>query len=67
MATEFVHDFATTDDPRRVAWMDEAILLLMPSINPDGQILVIDWYDKWRGTEYVGRQDALALSSLCRP
>ena len=32
MAMEFVHDFATTDDPDRLAWMDEAILLLMPSI-----------------------------------
>ncbi len=54
MAAEFVHDFATTQDPERLAWMDEAVLLLMPSINPDGQILVVDWYQKWLGTEFEG-------------
>ncbi len=54
MAAEFVHDYATTQDPDKVAWMDDAILLLMPSINPDGQVLIIDWYDKYVGTEYEG-------------
>ncbi len=56
MAMEFVWQFATTDDPERVAWMEEAVLLLMPSINPDGQILVIDWYRAWLGTAYEGGQ-----------
>jgi hypothetical protein len=54
MAMEFVHQFATTDDPRRLAWMDDAILLLMPSINPDGQIMVGEWYEKWLDTKYEG-------------
>jgi hypothetical protein len=54
MVTEFVHDFATTEDPDKLAWMDEAVLLVMPSINPDGQIMIVDWYDKWLGTEYEG-------------
>ncbi|MDH3743723.1 MAG: M14 family metallopeptidase [Acidobacteriota bacterium] len=54
MAMEFVHDFATTRDPRKTAWMEDVILLLMPSINPDGQVMVVDWYDKHVGTEYEG-------------
>ena len=54
MAMEFVHDFATTQDPDRVAWMDDMILLLMPSINPDGQVMIVDWYNKQLGTEYEG-------------
>lgn len=54
MVTEFVHDFATTEDPEKLAWMDEAVLLVMPSINPDGQVMVVDWYNKWLGTEYEG-------------
>ncbi len=54
MAMEFVHDFATTDDPDRKAWMEDVIVLLMPSINPDGQVLVVDWYEKHLGTEYEG-------------
>jgi Zinc carboxypeptidase len=54
MTMEFVHDFATTEDPAKLAWMDDVILLLVPSINPDGQFLVIDWYDKYLGTEFEG-------------
>ena len=54
MAMEFVHDYATTRDPDKVSWMNDAILLVMPSINPDGQILVVDWYDKTIGSEYEG-------------
>ncbi|MCP4203203.1 MAG: hypothetical protein GY769_14870 [bacterium] len=54
MAMEFVHDFATTRDPDRVGWMEDVILLLMPSINPDGQVMIVDWYEKNLGTEYEG-------------
>ena len=54
MAMEFVHDFATTQDPERLAWMEDVILLLMPSINPDGQVMVVDWYEKQLGTDYEG-------------
>ena len=54
MSTEFVYEFATTEDPERLAWMNEAVLLLMPSINPDGQFMISDWYEKWLGTEYEG-------------
>jgi hypothetical protein len=54
MALEFVHDVATTQDPELLSWLDGAILLLMPSINPDGQILIIDWYNKNLGTPYEG-------------
>ncbi len=54
MAMEFVHDFATTEDPARVSWMEDVILLLVPSINPDGQFLVIDWYNEQLGTDYEG-------------
>ncbi|MBT8213567.1 MAG: peptidase M14, partial [Acidimicrobiia bacterium] len=54
MAAEFVHEFATTEDPQRLAWMDDVVLLLMPSINPDGQVMIVDWYEKHLGTEFEG-------------
>ncbi|HEX3129725.1 MAG TPA: M14 metallopeptidase family protein [Thermoanaerobaculia bacterium] len=54
MAMEFVHDVATSKDPAMLSWLDDAILLLMPSINPDGQVLVVDWYNKYLGTPYEG-------------
>ncbi|MBW8876023.1 MAG: hypothetical protein JF614_13735 [Acidobacteria bacterium] len=54
MALEFVHDLATTQDPAVLSWLNDAVLLLMPSINPDGQVMVVDWYDKYVGTPYEG-------------
>jgi hypothetical protein len=54
MTLEFVHDVATTRDPELLSWLDNAILLLMPSINPDGQVMVVDWYNKNLGTPYEG-------------
>ncbi len=52
MAMEFAHDVATTQDPAMLRWLDDAVLLLMPSINPDGQVMVVDWYQKYLGTPY---------------
>jgi zinc carboxypeptidase len=54
MALEFAHDVATTRDPALLSYLNDAILLLMPSINPDGQVMVVDWYDKYKGTPYEG-------------
>ncbi len=30
------------------------ILVLFPSVNPDGQIMEVEWYNKTKGTEYEG-------------
>ncbi len=54
MAMELVHGLATATDPATTGWLDEVVLLLMPSINPDGQVLVVDWYQKWLNTPYEG-------------
>jgi hypothetical protein len=54
MAPGLVHELATSNDPEVRRWLDEAIVLLMPSINPDGQVLVVDWYNQWLGTRYEG-------------
>jgi hypothetical protein len=54
MAMEYVYDFATTQDPAKLQWMEDVIVLLMPSINPDGQIMVVDWYNEYLGTDFEG-------------
>ena len=64
MSTEFVYEFATTEDTERLAWMDEAVLLFMPSINPDGQILIADWYERWLGTEFEGGRHATRVDMI---
>jgi hypothetical protein len=34
--------------------LKEVILLLVPTINPDGHQMVVDWYRKYVGTKYEG-------------
>ncbi len=46
MSMELVHELATSRDPEIGQWLDHVILLLMPSINPDGQVIVIEWYNR---------------------
>ncbi|HEV2669349.1 MAG TPA: M14 metallopeptidase family protein [Blastocatellia bacterium] len=52
MVLELVHRLATEDSPTVKKILDNVIFLLVPSLNPDGQIMVTDWYNKNVGTEY---------------
>ena len=54
MAMEWAHALATTEDPEILHRLSNVILLLVPSLNPDGQIMVTDWYRKYVGTKYEG-------------
>ncbi|HEV7518151.1 MAG TPA: M14 family metallopeptidase [Thermoanaerobaculia bacterium] len=54
MVMELAHEVATTTDPEMLRWLSDVILLVVPSINPDGQVMVVDWYDKQKGTPYEG-------------
>ena len=54
MAMEWAHALVTTEDPEMVRRLSSVILLLVPSLNPDGQIMVTDWYRKYVGTKYEG-------------
>src|SRR5260370_6711323 len=50
MVLELVHNLATSDSPTVKKVLDNVVLLLVPSLNPDGQIMVTDWYNKTLGT-----------------
>jgi hypothetical protein len=54
MAMEWAHDLVTANDPETKRRLDNVVLLLVPSLNPDGQIIVTDWYRKYLGTKYEG-------------
>jgi Zinc carboxypeptidase len=54
MAMEWAHALVTSEDPETKRRLNEVILLLVPSLNPDGQIMVTDWYRKNVGTKFEG-------------
>ncbi len=53
MAVELVHRLATEDSAAVKKILDNVIFLLVPSLNPDGQIMVTDWFNKNVGTPYA--------------
>ena len=53
MSIELVHRLATEDSPAVKKILDNVIFLLVPSLNPDGQIMVTDWFNKNVGTPYA--------------
>jgi hypothetical protein len=54
MVLEFVHQLAAEGDESFRKTFDNVILFLIPSLNPDGQIMITDWYRKMLGTKYEG-------------
>jgi hypothetical protein len=54
MAMEWAYRLANTQDPETLRRLNDSIVLLVPSLNPDGQIMVTDWYRKYLGTKYEG-------------
>ncbi len=54
MAMEWAYKLATAQDEETRQRLSASFVLLVPSLNPDGQIMVTDWYRKYLGTKYEG-------------
>ena len=54
MAMEWAHALATAQDEETKRRLNEVVLLLVPSLNPDGQTMITDYYRKYAGTKYEG-------------
>ncbi|MEO8378638.1 MAG: M14 metallopeptidase family protein [Acidobacteriota bacterium] len=54
MAMEWAHALATATDDETRRRLDNVVLLLVPSLNPDGQQMIVDYYRKYAGTDYEG-------------
>lgn len=50
------YELATTSDPHQLAWLDNTVVMLVPSHNPDGMDMVVDHYLKYRGTKFERSQ-----------
>jgi hypothetical protein len=54
MAMEWAHALASAEDDETKRRLENVVLLLVPSLNPDGQTMETEWYRKWLGTKYEG-------------
>jgi hypothetical protein len=54
MAPELAYDLVSRQDEETRRILDNVVFLMVPSFNPDGQIMVTDWYQKTLGTEFEG-------------
>lgn len=51
-ASEILHQLATAGDARTLGWLREVVVLLIPSLNPDGHALTVEWHDRQLGTPF---------------
>jgi hypothetical protein len=54
MAMEWAYALAAAEDAETKRRLDNVVLLLVPSLNPDGQIMEAEWYRKNLGTPFEG-------------
>ena len=54
MTPELAYDLLSKTDEETQRILDNVIFFMIPSFNPDGQIMVTDWYNKTLGTDYEG-------------
>ena len=53
-AMETAYALASADDPETREILDETVILMIPSANPDGMQQVAEWYRKTLGTPFEG-------------
>ena len=56
MSLQLAYELATAEDAETKEILQNTILLLIPSPNPDGVDIVANWYRKSLGTPYEGRE-----------
>ena len=54
MSMELAYELATANTPQVKDILENTILLLIPSANPDGLNMVVDWYERTVNTPYEG-------------
>jgi hypothetical protein len=54
MVPELAYDLLTREDDETKNILDNVVSIFVPCFNPDGQIMVTDWYNQWLNTEFEG-------------
>jgi len=47
-----VYDLITSTDDKKIKLLNDVVYMMVPTINPDGMDMVVDHYNKYKGTKY---------------
>jgi Zinc carboxypeptidase len=53
-ANHLLYELATSNDPAILDQLRNVVLIIIPMLNPDGNRLVVDWYNKFKNTPFDG-------------
>jgi hypothetical protein len=53
-AAELTYDMVTRSDAEMLRILDNTVAIMIPCFNPDGEVMVTDWYNRTVGTEHEG-------------
>jgi len=48
------YDLLTTEDPKKLDWLDKVVYMMVPCHNPDGMNMIVNNYLEHKGTKYDG-------------
>lgn len=54
MTLELAARLASNNDPDTLEVLNNAMTVIIPSHNPDGHQMIVEWYKQWLDTEYEG-------------
>lgn len=54
MTLELAYELATDDGPAAREILANTITVIVPCANPDGHRMIVEWYNRYLGTEYEG-------------
>ena len=53
-ATELLYTLASSTDEATTEQLKNLVVIIIPMLNPDGHRMVVDWYNKYKGTVVEG-------------
>jgi hypothetical protein len=53
-ATQLLYELSSSNDPETIDRLNHLVVIIIPMLNPDGHRLVVDWYNRNKGTPFEG-------------
>jgi len=65
MAPELTFDLLSRNDEEALRILDNVLFFMIPCFNPDGEVMITDWYNETVGTEFEGLSMPFLYHKYC--